>query len=539
MKTYIEDQGKLLFPVALLIFLALVAFYWKNTWDDSAITLAFSRNLVKYGDIIPSQYSDRVEGYSSALWMFINAGFFMLGLGEKSVLLIAKAISTILGLINILLFWQLLNEKITNGFYKSAVIVLYVINLQTITAAVFGMENALYALLVMGSYLLYKRRNNSRLTYAAFTVTTSLLVLIRHEGSLFLIPFVVDALYIESKRFWREPFLYVWAVIFLAYHSWHFSFFGELLTNPMIAKRQPPYLAELHSAMDFFLYYLFPFFRFIAIYPFLVIVTGISFIRSRSLMSAPVAPDKDRYLVLGIAFVGGFIMLITGVSWNNDAERLSYPALAFIFILFAQYLDKNTFRELLGRSNIVIQVIVGAAVLINTIAAYQSFAADQRFRITVDKVRNDARLETLTQEYLHLDRITLASPDMGGLLLFYGDGKRIIDLGLLCNRELAKQGYEFVDTYVLAEEKPEIIEIHDIWITPFVNSDIFYEKYTPAQIIDGNDKLFIFFRNDLIQKIEGRNNVSKVQVKDATDIGAEIALLLENYDYFWTVTFAK
>src|SRR5690606_29475757 len=97
---------------------------------------------------------------------------------------------------------------------------------------------------------------------------------------------------------------------------------------------------------------------------------------------------------------------------------------------------------------------------------------------------------------------------------FHGDGKRIIDLGLLCNRELAQNGYQVVDSYVLTKEKPELIEIHDVWVIPFSDSELFYGNYTPVQIVEGNERWFVFLRNDLTYKLEGQENASKLGIED-------------------------
>ena len=536
MKTLMKTGEKIFFLIVLFVFLALVVLYWGNTWDDSAITLAFSRNLAKYGDITPSQFSDRVEGYSTALWMFINTGFFLLGLSEQSVLVLAKCISTFLTLINILLFWRLLQENTTNGFYRFVFFILYVINLQTVTAAVFGMETALYALLVMTSYLLFRKKNDSRLAYFTFTAVASLLIIIRHEGPLFLIPFVLETIRVEPRRFWREPYLHVWAIVFLAYHAWHFAFFGEFLTNPMIAKRQPPYRPEFSSALDLFSYYLFPFSRFLAVYPFLVLLLAVYFIRLRNLRPAPVASKQEWYLIYGIAFAGVFIMLVTGRSWNADADRLSYPALSFTFLVIAGVLDRIPPEQLIPNGKGIYAFVFGLGMLLNMAAIVRSFTSNQQFHFTVEEFRRVTHLVTLTQEHLGMERVTFAGPDMGSLLLLDGDGKRIIDLGLLCNKPLAANGHGIVDEYVLQQESPEIIEIHDNWVEPFETSEIFYEMYFPVQIVDGRNEGFFFIRKDLMAKLE---NAEETVFTPKKSIEPNLARVLENYGKYVTVSIAQ
>lgn len=519
-----------LFLLVLLFFLFLVLFYWEKTWDDSAITLAFSRNLVKYGDIIPSQFSDRVEGYSTFLWMMINALYFLAGMGEDMVITVAKVTSTILAIANILLFWRLAREKIKQPFYKYVLLVLYTINLQTVTSAVFGMETALYALLVMGSYLLFRVRSQSKIKYIGFIAVSSMLILIRHEGVLFLVPFLVEAIRTNPKQFWREPFIYSWGGVLLAYHTWHITFFGDLLTNPMIAKGQPPYRPELDSLIDLSSYYLYPFFRFTAIYPFLILLIGIYLIRLRNHKEVRhFATDADFSLINGIALMGLFIMLITGRAWISDADRLSYPALAFLFLTLGHYLDMFPLKQLMPPAKGLLVATLSIGFVINAAATYRTFSVNKQFNLTVDRIRRDAQMVTLTQRALNKNRVTFAGPDMGGLLLFEGDGKRVVDLGLLCNRELAKQGYEIVDTYVLMQEKPEIIDIHDNWIEYFARSDLFYKKYTPVRILSEDDEIFLFLRQDLILTLKEQWKIREILFVEENSMQTDLSRLLHSF----------
>lgn len=531
----VQSEGKnALVLLVLISFFLIVLFYWGNTWDDSAITLAFSRNLVRYGDIVPSQFSDRVEGYSTFLWMLINAAFFYFGLGEEMVLAIAKVISTSLTFANLLLFWKMVQEKITSSFYQIVIFILYTINLQTVTSAVFGMETALYAFLVLVSYLLFRIRNRSTIAYISFSLAASLLILIRHEGFLFLIPFVIETIRTNPKNFLREPYLCFWGGTFFTYHIWHFSYFGEYLTNPMIGKGQFPYRPEFAAFMDVVSYYLYPFFRFVAIYPFLILILGIFFIRSRSKKkNYSTKKDADFYLIYGIALTGLFIMLITGRSWNADADRLSYPALAFLFLALFHLIDGTPLFELFSDTKGLLLAVLLAGMLLNIAATHRSFVVSRQFTYTVQELRKDARIVTLTQAFLNMEPITFAGPDMGGLLLFEGDGKRVIDLGLLCNKQLAKHGHGIVDEYVLIQEKPEIIEIHDNWIDPFANSGLLRENYVPVRVYTKDDEILFFVRQEIVRNLDEQQMVEEVKLAEKPDIPADLSGLLNAYGHYF------
>jgi hypothetical protein len=521
------DYKTIVFLIIIVLFLSLVIHYRTKTWDDSAITLGFSRNLVKYGDIIPSQYSDRVEGYSTFLWMLINTIPFRLSFDEDASLVFAKAFSALLTFINIWIFWKLSKERIHNSFYQIMALLFFTLSVETLTAAVFGMETALYATLVMLSFIFYRQRDQSAFNYALFTAATSLLILIRQEGILFLLPFVIDNFLIRSKLFWKEPFLYTWVIIFLIYQIWHYSFFGEILTNPMIAKEQWPYRPVFSSAGVILQYYLSPFIEFISRYFFLFALLVIYCIRFKKNNALNVKNDDKSYSIINwIVVTGIFVMLITGDSWNA-AERLSYPALAFIFLSAFSFIDRVSFASLILNSKLAI-VVAFFAFIFGIFTVFTSFITPQ-FIITIDSIRSISNVVTLTQKYLQRTSITYAAPDMGGLMLYYGDGKRIIDIGLLCNKELARTGFTELDEYLLQKEHPEIIEIHDEWVEPFLTSRLFVQKYFPVRVLTNDNERFLFIRQDIVAEIIRQNRLNEITLGNEPGISPILYAMLSKY----------
>jgi hypothetical protein len=75
-------------------------------------------------------------------------------------------------------------------------------------------------------------------------------------------------------------------------------------------------------------------------------------------------------------------------------------------------------------------------------------ATYRRTRLAADRLR----------QLLGKDTIIFATPDVGGLSLCC-ERIRVVDLGLLASRRLAKEGYGAMPV-VLAEEKPDLIEVH-------------------------------------------------------------------------------
>ena len=78
---------------ACLAHVAAAVLFHAITWDDSAITLGFARTLALSGEIRPTLLSERVEGFSTPLWMAINAGAYAALRDSDALLVFAKTAS--------------------------------------------------------------------------------------------------------------------------------------------------------------------------------------------------------------------------------------------------------------------------------------------------------------------------------------------------------------------------------------------------------------------------------------------------------------
>lgn len=502
--------------LVLAVFFALVMRAWPTTWDDSGITLAFSKNLARFGDIFPTPLNSRLEGYSSFLWMALNTFFFKLGLGESIVVLFAKIISTGCILVNILLFWKLLAANIHTPLYRATALVLYAINNYTVAAAVDGMETALYALIVLLAYFLYKKHQASRSWYVVFALVGALLILMRHEGALFLAPFAIEVLLRRRQNVFKEPFLYFWAFIFLAYHGWHYAFFGEVLTNPMLAKRYWPYRPDFQGWESVATFYLTPVFDFFFRYITLFISLPIYFLLRRKFK--PNDSTQENWTLIGfISLIAVFVILITGQNWGA-AARLSYPGLAFLLLLLFSKMDD---QELLRRSK-VLQVGVTLALLINAVIIFEGARQLIPDLITLEGVERRASVLVATKNALGLSTITIASPDMGGLLLYHADGVKVVDLGLLCDKELAHNGYLHYDKYVFKQSNPEIISANGFWLTPLRKAPDFTRSYYPMLVMTEREQVIMYIRRDMIAKLEQQYAMPSMDPKSAPIIDDKI-----------------
>jgi hypothetical protein len=116
--------------------------------------------------------------------------------------------------------------------------------------------------------------------------------------------------------------------------------------------------------------------------------------------------------------------------------------------------------------------------------------------VTPQSFRRTGTIVEWLASLLELPTIGLVTPDAGGVGLCCRH-LRIIDIGLLTNRRLAKEGYAAMPA-VLAE-RPDVIEVKAIWtrVSQIQKLPAFAENYRPAII---NDKRF-FLRKDHAERL--------------------------------------
>jgi hypothetical protein len=500
--------------MSLIGLLVSVSALWRYTWDDSAITLAFARNLIRYGDIIASQYGDRVEGSSSMLWMLINALWFAFGFSQDSVLTAAKLLSTALVIVNMLLCAQLAQRKLSHRFTRTIAVCSYMLCSTTLFAAVDGMETALYATLVLSIALIAEHRPTHRLYSIAFTLLGASLVLVRHEGILFLIPFAIAAFRVNWRAALRDPHWYLWAGAALCYHGWHYWYFGDLLTNPMHAKHYWPYGLSTASLLERVQYHLYPLLEAGSIHLPLIVFIAIIAIPGKFVEGARRVQSHQWDLAMYFALMGLAIYTLIGDNFSA-AHRLAYPALPFLIIVLLRMIDgvidtRQPTRQWIA---LVFAVVLTVSNLSNIYNRRIQSSVD------VDTIKQIGQTVTRIQSLLGKTHLTYLGPDMGGFLLYYGDGKRVLDLGLLCDPVLARKGYAALDAYVRAEQ-PDIIETHTRWTYPMEETRIVFEQYTPMRLSTRPDMVFLV-RNDLIADIARRAEIRHIPTNNTIQ-GSEI-----------------
>jgi hypothetical protein len=492
-----------------------------HTWDDAAITLGYSRTLAEHGFIGASQYSEVTEGYSTFLYMIAGAGLFSTGLSPSTVLYLAKLSGLVFSLISLLLLYRLASRTLVSDACICMLLTAYTFSATMLHAVKDGMETALYGCLVLAITELYFLAG-SRIRTAVMTALACILVLVRWEAVLFLLPIGFSTLKTKGWRIVAWPVFYAPAVMFAAYHVWHYWYFGSTVTGPMLAKSNPVYNYSTGATLTVAAAYrLRPFLQlWLEYWPVVVYAAACVILAA---MHRCVRPRTLPLAVLTTAAVGTLVAVLAGDCWGA-APRLAWPGIPFMLLVVLVPFDSRGPR----RDEAIKWLLCAAASAYLAFATYCKLPRDSS-GATVANVGEIGRGIGEVARLANLEKLTYAGPDMGGLLLFHGNGKRIIDLGLLCDPELPAKGYGHVYKYLFTQERPEIIEVHDCWMyaTQLYRMREFYEQYYPCKL-DTLDK-YLFIRRDILTILAQRITVVSLQPRQPTTLDEAVIAQFGSY----------
>ncbi len=202
------------------------ALYWWYV-EDSAISMAFARNLADGWGLVRFAGDSRVEGYSNPLWVFWMAAGFAVGIdGWWSTKITAGALGC---LVSVPLVYVLVRRTgLERGWGWVAAWVL-ALDAQFVIWSACGLENGLFcALLAVGCWRTLREADDGGFPWAA--VAFFGLALTRPEGIVYAAFGGFWALLLEvfGKRRWLRilGWLAVFWVPFLGYHAIRFSYFA-------------------------------------------------------------------------------------------------------------------------------------------------------------------------------------------------------------------------------------------------------------------------------------------------------------------------
>ncbi|MEI7849712.1 MAG: hypothetical protein WCK35_28215, partial [Chloroflexota bacterium] len=182
---------------------------------------------------------------------------------------------------------------------------------------------------------------------------------------------------------------------------------------------------------------------------------------------------------------------------------------SFIILVLMSFLDDHN-RFAFNKLSLFTALI---GLTMNLLIIFQTVTVFTPDIITLAGVERRASTFDEMQTILKQKIITIAAVDMGGLLLYHDKGKNIIDLGMLVDKELAKNGYSNLVEYLFEQNKPEMIEAHGMWLDPLNKTREFSQMYTPIMVLTNRNEQILYLRNDIVSELKTKYKMTFATVK--------------------------
>lgn len=495
-----------LFGAVLFLHSALALFIGANGWDDGSITLAFARTFAESGRIALTPLSETVEGFSSPFWFLLMAGTYrVLPLDFDGMILAGQLWSGLFAAIGAVLLHTMLRQYgRLQAWMVSLVLFAYG---PFLNETINGME--MTSLSAVALAIVWLLRSRHRHTWIGLMLLAATAPWIRAEAVGYVIAGAA-VLALLSKEYRRAVALIAGAVLSLAVlTAARLVLFGSLLPNTMTAKQSSPYSAnstfkhilQVCVAAVEVLYVLLPA-AVIAITALTAMHSGRrsvgteAFRRMRARGIHPVASFSLGY----IAAVATFNLGI-GRNWGYIGRmEQSAIALGVVAVVLAK---PRVLRSLKSTPRLV--AVIAALLLLTACGIEKQFIAARlhpgtEAAVTPAAYRMTGEAMDEVRVKLGQPELTVLTPDVGGSSLCCTK-LRILDLALLANAALARDGFAAMPSY-LAAGKPDLVETHGMWSEASKLYDIAYfrNNYTPVAV----QGMWLYLRNDLRLKVDSR-----------------------------------
>jgi hypothetical protein len=496
--------------VVAVQFLALLTVAWlvgDNGWDDGVITLAFARTFGQHGVIALTPLSETVEGFSSLSWFALNA---LIALARPSyhVAIFASQLAAALCLCGVTVLLAKSCELLKLGSFATICTLFAFASWgASFSECVNGMEMGLLtaAFLVLLNEMLRTSPNPW-----VIGISTALIVSTRSEAVLYVA--AVGVVLLAARR--RRELLVliaVMAAVLICTTAWRLAVFGDVMPNSIRAKMWPPYTAaDLPARISSHFWGLLEFPRFFIV-PGLLLL---AFLRREVITGW-----RARWQALALLTAPAIGAIVTGaligLNWGYLGRMpfFAFPcALLIIAILCSAWISGTSSRlRRVAVASIFVSSVVGSLILSFPVNALRLARAGDSAPgdVTPHTYAETGRIVERLTKAAGLDTATFLTPDVGGLALSCED-LRVVDLAMLSNRHLARDGYSALGD-VLASESPHVIEAHGLWaaLGRLYDLPTFQAGYVPT--FAGRTRLWL--RRDVANAIVSRREGSEVDLR--------------------------
>jgi len=485
------------------VFLVL-RFIGIHAWDDGAITLAFSKTFAETGRIALTASSEQVEGFSSISWFLLNALAALFRPGFEQAIAVGQLLAATFVTVSLFFLSKLCRALAFPPLAEGLTLVCFAISGATIAETANGMEMTLLA----ASALAFVHATYFAPQRALAILALVLFVTTRFEA-IFYLAFLLLPLWFRGRR--AEMFL--WAslggAIFLGLAGLRWIIFSDILPNTIWAKMHAPYSVyglrgftrRIEAALELPRLVL----------PLLLAIgvgAAVQWKRQRCLTWPADWKACHVDLLLMPVIAAEIFSFVSSKNWGY-AGRMQFFALPFALLLIVQVLLRIGLLAD-SRRRIAISLFIVTICFSWWNSARNNFSEmfyeatgsayfeAKRSLVTPATFRNiGLKVEDIRQT---LDRPTIVylTPDVGGVGLCCAN-IRVVDIAMLTNRTLARDGYGALPS-VLRDERPDVIEVHDVWAkdSKIYEDRLFVENYEPL-VIRGSR---FFLRKDVLDKVK-------------------------------------
>jgi hypothetical protein len=513
---------QLLVACALLSIMVSVVglFVGPYAWDDGAITLAFSKTFAETGRIALTPVSEQVEGFSTVSWFLINAAIALFHLDFEGTILAAQIASGVfLGIANIFvwLIAQKINLRADTTF---ATILILSIFGPAVSEVANGMEMTL--LTASGLALVYALYFHFRENHLMFAIAAAIFLTSRFEATIYYAALLTPLIF--QRRFRSFAILAAFGFMVVCLQEIvRYAIFQDLIPNTIHAKMHQPYslsgidfiLSRIKGGLEVVLVFL----------PLILTLIGSVAFAPRvrkgliGSLRGQTAICNDFIVLLAPIVAVVLFSILTGKVWGY-VGRMQFLALPFILLMCGLIFDN--FMNFGGLSifqkrKATLLAVSAVTVLFSWLSWHQSGASAlstiafnvagkgnpvaDTVSVTPDSYRKTGRAVDKIRQLAGLAKIVFLTPDIGGLGLCCGD-IRVVDIALLTNRRLARDGYHALPE-VFSTENPDVLEVHGPWaaLSNIYNSPEFNAKYQAA-LVNGTP---LYVRNDIAESLSANS----------------------------------
>jgi hypothetical protein len=217
--------------------------------DDAFISLRYAENLARHGAPVYN-LGERVEGYTSPLWMLLTASLLATGMAGATALKVLGGLSAVALVIAVWRLWQ----RIAPGRIEGLLVLALLAGSTPVAAwSSSGLETpllaALLALAVAELCALLHQPTRARALLAGGVV--ALAVLTRPEAVLVLVAGILWIGTDKAARYKLISFTAAAAIPIAAWLCFRWGYYGELLPNTFVAKTAAPLLERLQWGLRY------------------------------------------------------------------------------------------------------------------------------------------------------------------------------------------------------------------------------------------------------------------------------------------------